>query len=257
MVEGSESNKQSSKIYYNKKTSFPFSHREYPLPNSNNTTSTTINNNPCIHHDKNIVINTQLKNENFFSNKMNRNHVVLNTNINSTQSNTPVKPGSKFSEKVFISPTNFQLIANGSVNNNLKDNRIISNNFITHTIASDKANLPSTKNAMINDKKDKKFKNKDKDKDNVESNFNSINKILITQSETSIDKESEISAFDKRSSSNKTNGRSDLVEVKNGKKELINRSSSNNKINNVKKEEKKNSIPKNSKQKLKKNKQVR
>jgi len=255
-VEGGDSSKQSSKLYYNKKTSFPFSHREYPLPNSNSTNSTS--NNPCIHHDKNVAINTQLKNENFFSNKMNRNHVILNTNINSTQSNTPIKPGSKFSnDKVFISPTNFQLSNNGSVKHNFNNNNYILNNFTTHTIASDKGDPTSTKNAMMNEKKERKLKNKEKEKEKVESNLNSINKILITQSENSMDKEPELSVFDKRSNSNKPNARADLVETKNGKKEIINRSSSNNKFNNLKKEEKKNSIPKNSKQKSKKNKQVR
>jgi hypothetical protein len=231
-----------------RKASFPFSHREHPiLTNQINNNSS----NQYFQHDKNFQIAKQgsnSKNDNFFSNKMNRNNVILNTNITSTHTNNnPIKPGQKKSdEKVILSPTNLQLNTNGSIVNNVHNNNYITNNFITNT-------LPSENGDSNPNSKPKKLK-KGQKVEKQGTNINSINKVLVTQSENSIENDDYLTG-DKRSISNKTNSKA-VLENKKGKKEIINRSSSNNKFSHVKMDEKKKLIKKTSAAKVKKNKQV-
>lgn len=233
-----------------RKSSFPFSHREHPVLANNHNGNIHNNNGPqYFQHDKNFQLSKQgsnSKNENFFSNnKMNRNNVILNTNITTSVVNNPVKPGQKRSdEKVILSPTNIQLNTNSSSAFNGQNLVYQTNNYITNTLPSEKGDSnPSSK-----------AKRKQIKTDKFGSQINSINKVLVTQSENSIDHDNEGLKDEKRSISNKIESKQSLNSKKD-QKEAINRSSSNNKLSQLKPEDKKKLVKKTTNPKIKKKKQ--
>ena len=155
------------------------------LPQNNN-----VKNNQHFNNEK--IMQSYLKNENFFSNKMNRNNVILSNNT--TQMNNPIKPGQKKSsnEKVVLSPTNH-------LNGNLANNN---NNYITNTLSSEKGESKSpNKNKLRTEKNEKKHKKV------VSSDKIVVSKKLTNHCENSFDigGSHEFVREDKRSNSNKIN----------------------------------------------------